>query len=602
MNFLLVMPKSASLAAGGQNIFPIGLAYVSSSLKQSGFNVITENLQLCQQDTCSVLNELIRKHAIDVIATSGLSRDYYKVKEVIDAARAAKTDILTVVGGGIVSSDPETAMIALGADIGVIGEGEATICELAKALESGLQLIDVNGIIFRQENDRFRTTQERSEIKSIDTIPFPDFEGFSYSKYIQSTGSKAIYVLASRSCPYLCTFCFHPTGRKYRQRSLDNLFEEIDLLVKNYQPDYLRVSDELFSYKKDRLYEFCERIAEYKIKWSSTLRVSDVDGEMLKTMKASGCNEICFGVEHSEKVILKSMRKNISIEKIESALEHAWELNINVVAGILFGDVAETAETAKNALVWHEKNSKYGLMLNMIDVFPGTHLYKNAWDRGIIKDKVEFLRKGCPLTNVTSMSDEEYKNIASLVYERNMRPIHPPRSFEILAIESPTTCQIGVDCERCGARNVIRTDFLYTVRMRCESCNQAYYVDPFQKACHNELSADDYFGRDEIVAIWGAGEICIKLINNFPFFNDERFVVVDYSISRQGCSVRDKKIFSPGHLNSLNINTVIIAVTKRKNEVLNQITTEFPRINRIFVPDVEVSGDRIVPVLNQLQL
>ena len=304
MNFLLVMPKSASLAVGGQNIFPIGLAYVSSSLKKNGFNVITENLQLCQKDTHSILSELIRKHAIDVIATSGLSRDYYKVKEVIDAARMVSPGILTVVGGGIVSSDPETAMIALDADIGVIGEGEATICELAKAVESGSPLEDVNGIIFRQESGRFCTTQERAEIKNIDAIPFPDFEGFSYSKHIQSTGSKAIYVLASRSCPYLCTFCFHPTGRKYRQRSLDNLFEEIDLLVKTYQPEYLRVSDELFSYKKDRLYEFCKRIAKYKIKWSSTLRVSDVDGEMLKTMQVSGCDEICFGVEHCKRLTI----------------------------------------------------------------------------------------------------------------------------------------------------------------------------------------------------------------------------------------------------------------------------------------------------------
>ncbi len=241
-------------------------------------------------------------------------------------------------------------------------------------------------------------------------------------------------------------------------------------------------------------------------------------------------------------------------------------------------------------------------MLNMIDVFPGTHLYKIACDRGIIRDKVEFLRKGCPLTNVTSMSDEEYKNLASLVYEKNMRPIHPPRSFEILAFESPEVCQIGVDCERCGAHNIIRTDFLYTHRMRCEGCNQAYYIDPFQKACHEELSADDYFGRDEFVAIWGAGEICIKLIDYFTFFNEERFVVVDYSISRQGCSIRGKKIFAPNHLNNLRINTVIIAVTKRKNEVLNQITKEFPGVGRILVPDIEIDGDRIVPVLTQLQL
>ena len=99
MNYLLVMPKSLG-SIEHFNRFPNGLAYVSASLKKGGFHVFTANLDYLEGDTLSILEKLLTDHDIDVVCTGGLSRDFHKLKEVIDTARRINPQIITVVVEG----------------------------------------------------------------------------------------------------------------------------------------------------------------------------------------------------------------------------------------------------------------------------------------------------------------------------------------------------------------------------------------------------------------------------------------------------------------------------------------------------------------------
>src|SRR5271165_339004 len=93
MNYLLVMPRSLG-SIDHFNIFPIGLAYVSASLKKGGFHVFTANLDYLEGDTYSILEKLLTDNDIHVVCTGGLSRDYHKLKEVIDIARRIDPQII----------------------------------------------------------------------------------------------------------------------------------------------------------------------------------------------------------------------------------------------------------------------------------------------------------------------------------------------------------------------------------------------------------------------------------------------------------------------------------------------------------------------------
>ena len=150
LNYLLAMPKLVQTVGDGY-VFPLGMAYVSACLKAGGFNVFTVNLNHKEGDINDILREIIEDNDIDVIGTGGLSPQYHLIKSVIKAAKQIKPDIITIVGGGIITTEPPVAMEALEfADYGVIGEGDVTICEFAEALEQNKDMTQVAGLIFKR--------------------------------------------------------------------------------------------------------------------------------------------------------------------------------------------------------------------------------------------------------------------------------------------------------------------------------------------------------------------------------------------------------------------------------------------------------------------
>jgi len=262
-------------------------------------------------------------------------------------------------------------------DYGIIGEGEVTVVELCRTLAAKLSVELVKGIIYQKDGQYFMT-EAREENTDLDQLEMPDYEGFEFSKLmdieINSSGAynkRSGSIIASRSCPFQCTFCFHPSGKKYRQRSLENVFKEIDFLCSRYDLRFLSIADELFSYDINRLREFCRRIIPYKINWSAQFRVSDVTEEMITLLKEANCTVISYGIESADNNILASMRKHITIEQIEKALELTYKAGIAIQGGFVFGDINEDMITANNTLQWWENHRDYGLGIRYDKSFSG---------------------------------------------------------------------------------------------------------------------------------------------------------------------------------------------------------------------------------------
>lgn len=585
MKYLLAMPKNAAKAPGGYNVFPVGIAYVSASLKRSGAEVVTTNLEFDSRTTLAALSAQLADPEIGAICTSGLSRDYGKLGEVLNAARTIRPEILSVVGGGIMSSAPEVAMHALEVDIGVIGEGEQTMCELASALDRRKPFFDVPGLIYRGDGGRLVRSEPRKEIDNLDEIQMPDYDGFSFREYMSSINNEVAYVVGSRSCPFSCTFCFHPSGRKYRQRSLDNLFLEIDYLITAFGVRKLVVSDELFAQKRQRVEEFCTRMAKYPVQWALQLRVGDVDEKLLRHMSTSGCLCVSYGLESAADEVLTSMKKHTTVKQIERALKLTYDAQLEIQGGFIFGDTAETEETAARTLEWNAQHHEYALDLNMIQVFPGTELYRVAVQRGTIKSEVEFLKEGCPQVNVSRMTDDQFRALASKLYEMNMRPKNAPQEFSIKGCRPDGLCEMEIHCNRCAAIWCCDADGIHMVMTRCPTCRQRYYVDPFAKL---ELPRDvfaDCLGAGEPTALWGAGEVCIKLLDHYDALHANNVVVVDMSKSRQGSTIVRKPILPPSTINERAISKVIVAVVARKSEVLAELQL-MPTVRQVWIPGV----------------
>ncbi len=434
LNVLYVIPRYETYGMAGHYVMPMGILYVSAYVKRSGVcQVHTLNLNHVAGDEYSILSNYCHDHAIQVFGVGGLSGEYRDLARMVRYARDINPQMFIIVGGGIVTADPESTMLAFeAADCGIIGEGEYTSVELLQALSESRPLASVKGIIFRQEGI-LHTTERRGEVMDLDTLPFPDYEGFNYADYLvqnpdlSDEGKKysQVSVIGGRSCRYNCTFCFHPSGTKYRQRSLDSIFSEIDYLVSHYSISYIALREELFATDNNRVRAFCQRMERYDVDWSIQLRIDSINQELVDILKDTRCRYVFVGVESADDKVLKSMRKGITRQQIERALEMLHLAGLNSRSGVIFGDSEETFETARSTLQWYrENNSRFRMFVDMIIAFPGSILYKRACRDGIIPDPVQFLKDGCPIVNVSRMTDEEFRLLVKDVEHINQRKYH----------------------------------------------------------------------------------------------------------------------------------------------------------------------------------
>lgn len=431
MKVLYIIPRYKTYGMEGHYVMPMGILYVSAYVKHSRVaDVYTLNLNHVMGEEYDIIESEIRNHNIDFVGIGGLSGEYKDLARIVAYVRKISVNIIIQVGGGIMTADPEVTMLAMPeVNVGIIGEGELTSVELIEALRDGKDLSTVDGLIYRTTNG-LRTTKPRKEIEDLDSLPFPDYEGFCYGEYLRNNPDisdegkrySQVSVIGGRSCKYNCTFCFHPSGSKYRQRSIGSIFSEIDWLVSHYNITYLALREELFATDNERVRDFCNRMEKYDFDWSIQLRIDNVNQELVNMLKNTRCRYIFIGVESAVNSILKSMHKGITVEHIEKALKMLHEAGLNSRSGVIMEDTMETEDTANQTIEWFMKHKdKYRMFLDMIIAFPGSIIYKRACREGKIPDRIKFLKDGCPIINLTNMPEEQFLEMMNRVEKFNYR-------------------------------------------------------------------------------------------------------------------------------------------------------------------------------------
>ena len=186
--------------------------------------------------------------------------------------------------------------------------------------------------------------------------------------------------------------------------------------------------DDCFAINRERLNEFCEGIKKlqkeisWELKWSPSLTVHLIDDELLGLMKDAGCEVIGYGFESFSKKILDSMNKPISPQMIDNAFKRTLNAKIGVAANFIFGDINETKETAKETLDYWKKNARGQINLFIVDPYPGSKIYDYCINKGIIKDKLYFIKNQMghmfdTHLNISSMSNREFNKLKrELIY------------------------------------------------------------------------------------------------------------------------------------------------------------------------------------------
>jgi len=447
MKILLVAPPYALL---GRYYFPVGIAYVSAMLKANGCNVVCHNSTL-DDDWEGTFLRVLDEEKPDVLGVGALTPSYPFIKWMLAEAKKHHPEIITMLGGGILGSEPDVYE-SLGADIGVVGEGEATTLDLVQTLERKGDLGQVAGILYRDAEGNVVRTAPRPFIEDLDTVPIPDYAGFQFGVCYDRLHTHDM--ISSRGCPFHCTFCFSALGRgRYRAHSIDYVIREIRHLIDNYGIHQVGLMDEVFALRKERIIEFCEKVKPLGIRWYAQLRVGVVDKELLDCMHDAGCHTVFYGLESMSPEVLSSMNKKIKPADIERALELTYDSRMSSFGNFIFGDPAETTETAWQTLEWWVNHRQYFVNLGKIDCWPGTAIYHDALKRGIIKDKIEFIEKGCPLTNMTHMPWDEFLDMLKRVWVMHEGLLWPGRLLEA-RVEADGSASARCLCPHCGVEVV----------------------------------------------------------------------------------------------------------------------------------------------------
>jgi radical SAM superfamily enzyme YgiQ (UPF0313 family) len=470
---LRVMLVSPSYAPGKNTMyFPIGMSYLSSYIRERGYEVIALNMNNFDAgERDRQLREMIRREKPDVIGIGGLTVAFNEIDRVAKIVRE-ETGKPLVLGGGITSCESEMVMRVIDPDFMVVGEGETIFHELLLAIEHDGDPRQIRGL-WCWDGDTPLSTGEGGAVDDLDTIPFPDLDRFGMEEYlaIQSEeqwshhetrlrGAKHIPITASRSCPFRCTFCYHAGMGKYKRHSIAKVVDHIEACRRRFGATYFMIYDELFSANKKRIDEFCNLLEERKldITWYCQLRVDQLDQDLLHRMAKAGCIHISYGFESGSDAVLKNMKKKIRAEQIANAVKMTREAKIGIQANFLFGDPAETEETLAESLRFQEEHELFFVDWSAVIPYPGTQLFAYAQKKSLIEDSEEFVRQMSNLSsylwkkqiNLTELSDERYFELYVELREHNDRNHRRKRTIvEKGTSVGPTRSRVTMRCPHC---------------------------------------------------------------------------------------------------------------------------------------------------------
>lgn len=409
---LLVNPPISSTLGGTP---PFGLMYIASVLEKNGIKVeIFDRHDLDYEQYKLVLLNHITTNLPDIVGFTCYLGDVADVKEICLKLKKIRGDIAIVVGGFHPSLFPE--QFNGFADYVVIGEGENTMLELTKALENKKDIGNVNGLAILGEDIKFTATRKLTDLR---TVPFLAYHLVDMNYYTKVTDGRLRGVLlncgalfSSRGCPFKCTFCptTHFLGRNQRVRDPQDVVNEIEFLINNYDVNGIQFLDESFTLNKKHVTDICDELIKRKldIVWGCYTRVNLVSEDLLKKMKIAGCIQIDFGVESGSQRILNLLKKGITVEQVKSTFLLCEKIGIRTFANYLTNIPGETVEERNCTIELSHELKANRFTYNIFLPYPGTKLNE---DFGI------------------KVKEEDYKYFFTLKKDANLKYITENYNF-----------------------------------------------------------------------------------------------------------------------------------------------------------------------------
>jgi len=411
MEILFVYPHlgdGTKRQPGVKRYFPWGVATVMRFLENDGHRIGL--LDIYGNDLLpDEVEESLKSKSYECVCISGFaSYNYSYVLWLAQTVKKVRPEAPVIIGGVLADLHYELLLAKPEIDLCVLGEGELTAVELFRNMDDPGR---VNGIAYRKGGQIVKTPP-RELIEDLDSLPLPNFGLWNMDKYLKgnlwaddattkyedysadlpstSELTPNMSVFFGRGCPFSCKFC----SRSYqtvRYKSPDKVIKELEVLKEEFGIKAFHFYDELVVFKRKTVLELCEKIKPLNVYWDCQGRVNTVNEELMRAMKGSKCYSIGFGFESGNSGLLNSMGKGVSREDNLKVLQAAKKVGMHLKIQLMGGYPGETEATMADTVSMMRISELPPRRMSWATPLPGSSLYADAVDKGLIDNEEEYL-------------------------------------------------------------------------------------------------------------------------------------------------------------------------------------------------------------------
>jgi radical SAM superfamily enzyme YgiQ (UPF0313 family) len=397
---------------------PLGLSLIARSIEKS-FDVTFFDAASQKEPELKVLLDKLKPDYIGItirnIDNTVMGRQVLYLPDIINNfinVVQRNSTATVILGGSGFSIFYEEILKATGIKYGIIGEGEHAFPQLLHALENNTEPDGISGVVYKK-NNQFKVSQPVFSLKMSD-IPVSGMYDLVKFDIYRERGSYPVQT--KRGCIYSCIYCSYPNleGHAYRLRKPKEVVDEIEDASKRLGEILFEFVDSTFNSPAGHAEAICEEIINRKLKVRlRTMGINPLETNslLLSLMKQAGFGQIDCTPDSGSPKMLKMMKKNFSLEQLQSCADLIRKHDMPTMWFFLLGGPGETTETVMEtfSFIDHFVSEKdMSFIGEGIRIFPQTELYDIALRQGVINAQQSILE---PVYYVSPDIDRDHLSV-----------------------------------------------------------------------------------------------------------------------------------------------------------------------------------------------
>ena len=391
---------------------PLGLAYVAGAIERAGHrvDVVDAVVGAPERHTRYFRGYLVGLGFDEIAAripadskvvgiTALFTHEWPAIVQLIEHIKRRLPDTLVIVGGEHVTSMPELCLLTSKADYVVLGEGEETIVELLEALDSGMPHAEMLGIGYR-DGDGVVINARRERTRAIDDIARPawhliDLDTYHEHRWMGGMWShnKSVPILATRGCPYQCTYCSAPNmwTPRWIPRDPKLVVDEIQHYYDEFGARNFPFQDLTAIIQRQWIIDFCTELLArgLDITWQmpTGTRSEAIDDEVAQLLKRTGMISMAYAPESGSEETRKLIKKKMKTDRMLESMRAAVAADLNVMVFMVIGFPHDKVEHIRENLDFFSTIAEIGIndaAVGFYMALPGTQIFESLYDSGQI--------------------------------------------------------------------------------------------------------------------------------------------------------------------------------------------------------------------------